>query len=405
LHCRRNRTLLIWPDWKETGAVPASHCRFCAAAKRAEDILIGMGGKEALDPGVILRDPGLERGEQAGAGDGEQALGARVVAAPATNSRALAKNSRRRAQISGRTSLWRWRNFSQRGRPAVARACGVGKARTKAQAGVGPVLEGLKGTRAVLAEGALERIEEGGAFFDQRHFIAAEQPQLGDKRILRRERPPGVPIRAQGIRGTPGIGPVGLGPARLFALAVRFGADWGDGENRDPAGQQMLDDDALAGFHTDREGGAAKGAMWVRHSCQPAAEWAKLEAGHDLAATIDDDDVVVIPWPSQSRRSGCRRPRPGVGPAQESPPPERRQVRGSDRGWVSSWDGMGRRAAAGQGSSRYRNPRGMKFSQTSHPAHEHQPVFFAEPSKDERGRTVLASALCAPGEVPPEETY
>ena len=72
----------------------------------------------------------------------------------------------------------------------------------------------------------VELVDECGAFFDERDFIAAEDAQFGDEGILRPESTPGVAVHAQGIGQRPGIVPVGLVAAGALALAVAFGVHW-----------------------------------------------------------------------------------------------------------------------------------------------------------------------------------
>ena len=71
----------------------------------------------------------------------------------------------------------------------------------------------------VFLQSTLELIDQGSAFLDQGHVVAAKQPQLGDQRVLFGECFPALPIDAQGIGQTPGVEPVGLAP--LGALRAR----------------------------------------------------------------------------------------------------------------------------------------------------------------------------------------
>ena len=115
-----------------------------------------------------------------------------------------------------------------------------------------PVLKGFEGRRIVFLQSALKLIEQSGALFDQGDFVAAKQPQLSNQGILFGQSFPTVTIQAEGIRQTPGIQPIGLGPTGRLALPVGFAAHRGNRINRDPAFQQLLDHHALAGLQTHR---------------------------------------------------------------------------------------------------------------------------------------------------------
>jgi hypothetical protein len=101
-------------------------------------------------------------------------------------------------------------------------------------------------------QSALELIDQGGAFFDQGHLVAAKQPQLGNERILFGQGFPIVAIEAQGIGQTPGIEPIGLGPTGRFALPIRFAAHRGNRIEAHSAFQQLFDNHALAGLYAHR---------------------------------------------------------------------------------------------------------------------------------------------------------
>ena len=73
-----------------------------------------------------------------------------------------------------------------------------------------PVIKCFQGTRKILVESLLELIDEPGTFFDECHFVSAENAQFKNDGILLGKSPPSVAVKAQGIGKRPGIVPVGL---------------------------------------------------------------------------------------------------------------------------------------------------------------------------------------------------
>ena len=100
-----------------------------------------------------------------------------------------------------------------------------------------PVLKGFQSRRIVFLQSALELVDQGGALLDQGDFVAAKQPQLGNQGIFFGQSFPTVAIEAQGIRQTPGIEPIALGPTGRFALPVSFAAHRGNRIEAHPAFQ------------------------------------------------------------------------------------------------------------------------------------------------------------------------
>jgi hypothetical protein len=100
-------------------------------------------------------------------------------------------------------------------------------------------------------QGLLELVDQGSAFFNESDFVAAEDAQLGDHRILCGQGAPAMAIEPQGVGLRPGVVPVGLVAAGALALTVAFGAFRVDGINGYSAVEELFDGGTEAGFDSD----------------------------------------------------------------------------------------------------------------------------------------------------------
>jgi hypothetical protein len=226
-----------------------------------KEMVIRMLGKELFDLGAVGFDLVLEHAQHPGARQNQPALGAGEhlagdeLAGPRENLQALGIGLRS-GQLVAVQELFPFA-FACSAQDLRAGE-GFQKGPSRRQR---PVLKGFQGGRIVFLQSTLELIDQGSAFLDQGHFVAAKQPQLGDQRVLFGECFPALPIDAQGIGQTPGVEPVGLAPTGGFARAVSLTAHRRNRIEAHATFQQLLDNHALAGLHTDRYSRAQRGDL------------------------------------------------------------------------------------------------------------------------------------------------
>ena len=177
----------------------------------------------------------------------------------------------------------------------------MGKVSRKAQAaGSLQSSKASQGRRIVFLERTLELVDQSGAFLDQGHLVAAQQPQLGNERVFLGQSSPAVAIDAQGIGQTPGIQMVALAATGHFALAVSLTTYRRNRVEAHSTFEQLFDDDALAGFHADGHG-APQGDDLFAPTLPACGTMFDGKIGHDLAQPINDDDIVMIVSPVEAR--------------------------------------------------------------------------------------------------------
>ena len=151
-------------------------------------------------------------------------------------------------------------------------------------------------------QGLLELIDQRGALFDERDFVAAEDAQLGDHRILGGQGAPAMAIESQGVGQRPGVVPVGLVAAGALALTVAFGVFRIDGINGHAAVEELFDGGTEAGFDGyPKVGEGGDFFLPLPPSCQGVLD---AELGDDPALGVHDDDVVMVLCPVESGEVG-----------------------------------------------------------------------------------------------------
>ena len=262
-------------------------------------MVIGVLGKELLDLGAVGGDLLLEHAQHPGAGERQPALGAGEhfpgdeLAGPGEDLHAFGKGLRPRQFVAVEELF----PFAFAGRLERRRG-GKGF-----QEGPGcrqcPVLEGFEGGRIIFLQSTLELIGQSGAFLDQGHLVAAKQPQLGHQRVFFAQGPPAMAIDPQGIGQTPGIQMVGLIPTGHLALAVSLRAQGRNRIKADSTFQELLDDHALAGLHTDGHGASQDGDLLA--PALPAARTVfEGQIGHNLTLPVNDDHLMMSVSPVEA---------------------------------------------------------------------------------------------------------
>lgn len=111
------------------------------------------------------------------------------------------------------------------------------------------------------------------------------------QRVFGRERFPLRAVQPQRVGQTAGVYPVALVAAGPVALAVALGAFGIHGVDRDAAFQQLLYGGTLAGLDGHAEGGETAEA--VAAELPTGGGVLETEFGHDLAARLDDDNLML----------------------------------------------------------------------------------------------------------------
>lgn len=164
---------------------------------------------------------------------------------------------------------------------------------------LGPIGECLERGRIVLAQRGPQLIDEAGTLLDQRNLIAAQQAQLHDQWIFRRERFPAMPVYSQGVGKTPGIELIVFDAAGGFALPVLFRTEGVDGIDHASAALQLLNGNAMSGFHGHGDVAAEASEDFPRFG--PAiAVVGEAQGGFHLTLPVDDRKIVMIAGPVEA---------------------------------------------------------------------------------------------------------
>ena len=268
------------------------------AWQRTKQVMVGMLLEKRFDLLAVEVQLELQRVEQLGQTDGQQALGG--------------GDGGGAAELAG--GLKDFHSFGRRFPPpqflgvkeffpALLAGGGQffrgGELDDKVPAsGLGPILEGLEGRRIIFDQGLLELVDQGGALFDQPDFVAAEQLDLLSQGVQRLQGFPVLAIQAQGLRQRPGIQAIGFVAAGSFALTIAFGAERIDRINAAVLLQELIHGRSLAGFEGDSHSGIG---LNLTLKLLPALQGVfEAKVGHDLTLAIDDDHIVMIARPVEA---------------------------------------------------------------------------------------------------------